>query len=458
MSSKRKTLLNFFLILVLMAASAYVVYPQNGGIDLSRYGINYENDLKFRLGLDLQGGTHLVYQADLSQVAEEDKESAMEGVKDVILTRVDNYGVAEPNVQVSRSDRLVVELAGIKDVNQAIRMIGETPILEFKEEMNEEEKAEVRAQFEGSNLDPAIEEYYVSLLSYKTTGLDGKQLDRANMFFDPNTYEPEVQLQFDEEGTKLFNEITSRNVGRKVAIFLDGMPISIPTVQVPITDGRAIISGDFTVEEAKLLVQRLNAGALPVPINLLSQQTVDASLGQDSVNASVVAGIVGFILLSLFMIIYYRLEGVLAVVALILYVLVSLSIFKLIPITLTLSGIAGFLLSIGMAVDANVLIFERIKEEIKKGKTATIAIEEGFARAWSSIFDSNTSTLLTCFILAYFGTGMVKGFAITLSIGVLLSMFSAVVVSKTFLKISTMSKSLQKPWFFGVKKQSLKVK
>lgn len=458
MSSKRKTLLNFFLILVLMAASAYVVYPQNGGIDLSRYGINYENDLKFRLGLDLQGGTHLVYQADLSQVAEEDKESAMEGVKDVILTRVDNYGVAEPNVQVSRSDRLVVELAGIKDVNQAIRMIGETPILEFKEEMNEEEKAEVRAQFEGSNLDPAIEEYYVSLLSYKTTGLDGKQLDRANMFFDPNTYEPEVQLQFDEEGTKLFNEITSRNVGRKVAIFLDGMPISIPTVQVPITDGRAIISGDFTVEEAKLLVQRLNAGALPVPINLLSQQTVDASLGQDSVNASVVAGIVGFILLSLFMIIYYRLEGVLAVVALILYVLVSLSIFKLIPITLTLSGIAGFLLSIGMAVDANVLIFERIKEEIKKGKTATIAIEEGFARAWSSIFDSNTSTLLTCFILAYFGTGMVKGFAITLSIGVLLSMFSAVVVSKNFLKISTMSKSLQKPWFFGVKKQSLKVK
>lgn len=448
MSSKRKTLLNFLFILILMAVTSYIVYPKNKGIDLNKYGVNYGNDLKFRLGLDLQGGTHLVYQADLSQVADEDKESAMEGVKDVIERRVDSYGVAEPNVQVSRGDRLIVELAGVKDVNQAIQMIGETPLLEFKEEMTEEEKAEVQAQFEGSD----IPEYYISLLSYKTTGLDGKQLERADVYFDSNTYEPEVQLQFDEEGTKLFSEITSRNVGKKVAIFLDGMPISIPTVEVPITDGRAIISGDFTVDEAKVLVQRLNAGALPVPISLLSQQTVDASLGQDSVDASLIAGIVGFILLSLFIIIYYRIEGVLAVIALILYVLLSLSIFKFIPITLTLSGIAGFLLSIGMAVDANVLIFERIKEEIKKGKTIPISIEEGFARAWSSIFDSNASTLLTCFILAYFGTGTVKGFAITLGIGVLLSMFSAITVSKNFLKIATMFKTFQKPWFFGVRK------
>lgn len=455
MSSKRKTLLNFLFILILTASTLFIAYPKNIGVDLNQYGLgfaqgalDYRNDLKYRLGLDLQGGTHLVYQADLSQVAEADRTSAMEGVRDVIENRVNNYGVAEPNVQVSRGDRLVVELAGVKDVNKAIEMIGETPLLEFKEEMTEEEKAAVQAQYAGSD----IPEQYLSMLYYKETGLDGRQLDRADVFFDSNTYEPEVQLQFDADGTKLFGEITSRNVGRKVAIFLDGMPISIPTVEVAITDGKAVISGDFTVDEAKTLVQRLNAGALPVPISLLSQQTVDASLGQNSVNASLTAGVVGFILLSLFLILYYRMEGVLAVIALILYVLLSLSLFKLIPITLTLSGIAGFLMSIGMAVDANVLIFERIKEEIKRGKAVPIALEEGFGRAWSSIFDSNVSTLLTCFILAYFGTGTVKGFAVTLSIGVLLSMFSAITVSKNFLKVTTMKKTFQKPWFFGVRK------
>lgn len=448
MSSKRKLVLNFLLIVVLMAASAYAVYPKNGGIDLNKYGINYSNDLQYRLGLDLQGGTHLVYQADLSQIAESDKQSAMDGVRDVIERRVNSYGVAEPNVQVSRGDRLVVELAGVKDVNEAIKMIGETPLLEFKEEMSEEEKTAIKEQYKDSQ----IPEEYISMLYYKTTGLDGTKLDRADVTFDPNTYEPEVTLQFNDEGTKLFGDITSRNIGKKVAIFLDGMPISIPTVNDAITDGKAVISGNFTVEEAKTLVQRLNAGALPVPITLLSQQTVDASLGQDSVDASLIAGIIGFALLALFMILYYRMEGVLAVVALILYVLLSLTIFKLVPITLTLSGIAGFLMSIGMAVDANVLIFERIKEEIKKGKTIAVAIEEGFGRAWSSIFDSNASTLLTCIILIYVGTGTVRGFAMTLSIGVLLSMFSAITVSKCFLKVAISFKAFRKPWFFGVRK------
>lgn len=448
MSSKRKLILNFLLILVLFAASAYAVYPKNGGIDLNKYGINYTNDLQYRLGLDLQGGTHLVYQADLSQIAESDKQSAMEGVRDIIERRVNSYGVAEPNVQVSRGDRLVVELAGVKDVNEAIKMIGETPLLEFKEEMSDEEKAAVQAQYKDSQ----IPEEYISMLYYKTTGLDGTKLDRADVTFDPNTYEPEVTLQFNDEGTKLFGEITSRSIGKRVAIFLDGMPISIPTVNDAITDGKAVISGNFTVDEAKTLVQRLNAGALPVPITLLSQQTVDASLGQNSVNDSLIAGMVGFTLLALFLILYYRMEGVLAVLALILYVLLSLTIFKLVPITLTLSGIAGFLMSIGMAVDANVLIFERIKEELKKGKNVAVAIEEGFGRAWSSIFDSNASTLLTCIILIYVGTGTVRGFAMTLSIGVLLSMFSAITVSKCFLKVATSFKAFRKPWFFGVRK------
>lgn len=446
MSSTRKTLLGFLFVLILMAVSAYLVYPKSPTLHVGKYSIS-ASDIKFRLGLDLQGGTHLVYQADLGKIKTSDKVSAMSGLRDVIERRINNYGVAEPNIQVSRGDRLVVELAGVKDVNQAIKMIGETPLLEFREEMSDAEKAEVKAQY------PDIQdEGLLSLLYYKATALGGAQLERADLIYNSSTYEPEVQLQFNGEGTKLFGEITSRNIGRKVAIFLDGTPISIPTVETAITDGKAVISGNFDAEEAKTLVQRLNAGALPVPITLLTQQTVNASLGQDSVDSSITAGLIGFLLLSLFMIIYYRLPGVLAVLALIIYSLMSLSVFKLIPVTLTLSGIAGFILSIGMAVDANILIFERTKEELRKGKTLSTAIEEGFVRAWSSIFDSNTSTLITCFILFYVGTGTVKGFALTLAIGVLLSMFSAVTITKNLLRVVTMSKKFQNPWFFGVRK------
>ncbi|MCK4525385.1 MAG: protein translocase subunit SecD, partial [Candidatus Andersenbacteria bacterium] len=357
MSSKRKTLFNFLLIIILAAVTAYVVYPKNQGIKIQDYGIDYSNDLKFRLGLDLQGGTHLVYQSDLSQIEENEKATALEGVRDVIERRVNAFGVSEPVVQTTQKDRLIVELAGIKDVNQAIKMIGETPLLEFKEEMAEEEKNSLREQFKDSN----IPEEYLSQFFYKGTDLGGKQLDRADVIFNPNTYEPEVQLQFNSEGKKLFAEITERNVGKRVAIYLDGMPISIPVVNEPITDGRAVISGNFSIDEAKTLVQRLNAGALPVPIELISQQTVDASLGKDSIEKSIIAALIGFVLLSLFMIIYYRMQGVIAVIALTIYALLVLSIFKFIPITLTLSGIAGFILSVGMAVDANVLIFERIK-------------------------------------------------------------------------------------------------
>ena len=447
MSSKRKTLLNFFLIILLAVSTVYIVYPKNEGIKINNYGINYYNDLKFHLGLDLQGGTHLVYQSDLSQIEEEDRSSAIEGVRDVIERRVNAFGVSEPIVQTTKNDRLIVELAGVSDVNQAINMIGETPFLEFKEEMNEEEKSNLRDQFKDAN----IPEEYLAQFFYKNTELGGKQLDRADVAFNPNTYEPEVQLQFDSEGKDLFGEITGRNVGKKVAIYLDGMPISIPVVNEPITDGKAVISGNFSIDEAKLLVQRLNAGALPVPINLISQQTVDASLGKDSVQKSLVAGLLGLVLLSLFMIIYYRMQGVIAVVALLIYSCAVLSLFKFIPITLTLSGVAGFILSIGIAVDANILIFERIKEEIRKGKTINIAIEEGFARAWNSIFDSNVSTIITCIILAYFGTSIIEGFAITLGIGVVLSMLSAIFITKTFLKVVTMTRWGRKLWLFGVK-------
>ena len=448
MSSKRKTLLNFLLIIVMAIVTSYVVYPQNKGIDIQKYGINYQNDLKFHLGLDLQGGTHLVYQSDLSQIKEEDKETALEGVRDVIERRVNTFGVAEPIVQTSQKDRLIIELAGISDVNQAIQMIGETPLLEFKEEMTEEEKNEVREQFK----DIEIPEEYLAQFFYKNTELGGKQLERADVIFDQNTNEAEVQLQFNSEGKDLFGEITKRNVGKKVGIYLDNMPISVPVVNEPITDGKAVISGSFSIEEAKMLVQRLNAGALPVPISLISQQTVGASLGKDSIEKSLIAGLTGLVLLILFMVIYYRLQGLVSVFALILYSLIVLSIFKFIPITLTLSGVAGFILSIGMAVDANVLIFERIKEEIRKGKPITIAINEGFARAWSSIFDSNVSTIITCVILAYFGTSIIEGFAITLGIGVALSMFSAIFITRNLLKTVATVKPLRNLWFFGVKK------
>ncbi|MCK4892233.1 MAG: protein translocase subunit SecD, partial [Candidatus Pacebacteria bacterium] len=333
------------------ATAAYIVYPKNQGIQIQDYGINYYNELKFHLGLDLQGGTHLVYQSDLSQIEENEKSTALEGVRDVIERRVNAFGVSEPIVQTTQKDRIIVELAGVKDVNQAIKMIGETPLLEFKEEMTEEEKNSLREQFKDSN----IPEEYLTQFFYKGTDLGGKQLDRADVIFNPNTYEPEVQLQFNGEGKKLFGEMTKRNVGKKVAIYLDGMPISVPRVNESITNGKAVISGNFSIDEAKILVQRLNAGALPVPISLISQQTVGASLGKESIERSLIAGLVGLLLLSLFMIVYYRMQGIISVVALIIYSLIILSIFKFIPITLTLSGIAGFILSIGMAVDANVL-------------------------------------------------------------------------------------------------------
>jgi len=242
-------------------------------------------------------------------------------------------------------------------------------------------------------------------------------------------------LEFDNEGKDLFAEITERNLNKIVGIYLDGSPISLPRVNDKITDGRAIISGSFELEEAKLLAQRLNAGALPVPITLVTQQNIGASLGKVSVQKSLFAGIIGLVLVVLFMIIYYRLPGVIAIIALGIYTLIALAVFKLIPVTLTLAGVGGFILSIGMAVDANILIFERSREELREGKSLSTAVEEGFNRAWLSIRDSNISSLITCVILAWFGTSIVKGFAITLGIGVLLSMFSAITVTRTFMRL-----------------------
>jgi len=447
MNNRKKIWLTFLGILVIGILAGLVSWPKGPDISIHKWGIDYDKELKIHLGLDLQGGTHLVYQADLSQIKEKDYSEAMEGVRDVIERRVNMFGVSEPVIQIAQKDRLIVELAGVKDISKAIKMIGDTPSLDFREEISEEELKEI-IKSSGQEVPKEMP----SGPYFKPTGLSGKQLNRADISFDPQTHEPEVILEFNDEGKKLFAEITERNVQKIVAIYLDNVPISTPVVQEPIRDGRAVISGKFTLDEAKLLVRRLNAGALPVPIKLISQQTIGASLGKDSLQKSLLAGIIGLIILAFFLIIYYRLPGLLAVIALGLYILIVISLFKLIPVVLTLAGTAGFILSIGMAVDANVLIFERMKEELRSGKSLGVAIEEGFKRAWSSIRDSNASTLIVCAILFGFGTGLIKGFALTLGIGIVMSMFSAIIITRTFLRIFATAKMEKRLWLFGVKK------
>ncbi len=605
----------------------------------------------FQLGLDLQGGAELTYEANVANVQEQDKEKAVEGVRDVIERRVNAFGVGEPHIttaKVADSYRINVELPGVTDVNDAIRRIGETPILEFREvntneprELTEEEtqqlaernvaakkKAEEAkrtitdsASFEeavrtfsddqatkinngyigflsadvlpadvyawaekakegdlspvleteqgyhifkrggsqagekevevshilicyqgsvrcgvdtysketalakatelydqanaknfaklakqfstepgasvsGGNLGyvrkgklvPAFEQpvfdaqvnqiigpvetefgYHViyktnerdtlnyelsHLVVHKTlesdiigvteqfipTALSGKQLERASVVTNPQTGEIQVSLQFDEEGKQLFSELTQKHLGQPIAIYLDGQPISVPTVQSVITDGQAVITGQFTLQEAQLLSQRLNTGALPVPVELIGQKTIGASLGSESLQKSLQAGGYALLFVIIFMIGYYRLPGLLSAFALAVYVAVTLAIFKLLGVTLTLSGIAGCILSIGMAVDANVLIFERLKEELQKGKRLSFAIEEGFVRAWPAIKDGNVSTIITCLLLMWFGSSFVQGFAFTLTVGILVSMFSAITVTRVMLRFVA-------PWF-----------
>lgn len=672
-------------LIIIIAAIALMFFDAPQAFDRSvdflnaKMGTDFPHfvNVPFRLGLDLLGGTHLIYEADTSKIKSSLKADSVEGVRDVIERRVNAFGVAEPVVQINRSQgkwRVIVELAGIKDVKEAINMIGETPLLEFKEEnttppreltpeerkdldaFNKDAKAkankalaaalsgknfeevasefstaddvsveaqgesgtsignltvgssydlgwidnkgtyqflhekaqstevgkvypklieqdkgyyilkvadkretgkEVKAShilvcFEGTehcdkeitraeaenkvkeikeklttknfaslakeySTDPAgsnggdlgwfsagqmvpafedmafkmekgtisdavetqfgfhliykvderpLTEYkayqiFVKTKSesdilppsdpWKTTELTGKQLKNSRVEFDQATNIPRVGLEFNDEGKELFAAITTRNVGKPVAIFLDGEAISIPRVNEAITGGEAVITGDFDIQEAKLLAQRLNAGALPVPITLVSQQTVGASLGSDSLQKSLFAGLFGFALVIVFMIVYYRLPGILASIALLIYGTIVLFVFKFIPVTLTLSGIAGFLLSVGMAVDANVLIFERLKEELKLGKPLATSVDEGFRRAWPAIRDGNYTTLIVCFVLMWFGTSMIKGFAVTLTIGVLASMFSAIVITRQFLALFVKEGQENKLWRYGVR-------
>ncbi|MDD5341534.1 MAG: protein translocase subunit SecD [Patescibacteria group bacterium] len=649
LSPRMRVRIYLILIVIVAILGGFFVYPPlfDKPIDFinAKLGIKLGHfwNRPFTEGLDLQGGSQLIYEADVSKVPAGDRNDSLAGVRDVIERRVNAFGVAEPLVQTTKSGdkyRVVVELAGIKDVNQAIQMIGETPLLEFKEQAapqttltavqkadlekfnadakkkaqdilsqvlkapatfsdvarqksedtatssaggdlgfikdggthsefltpvkqvgvgeiyykifensegynvlkrgENKSETEVKAAhvlicFKGATsctsdlskedalkkiqdlkaqatpqnfaslvkanstepgadqsagelgwfskgmmvkafedvvfaqkvgtISDVVETEFGYHLIYKEaerqtptyqvfrilikketesdilpkdqfayTGLTGKDLKKAAVQINPETNEPEVTLEFTDAGAKLFSEITGRNVGKIVAIYLDGQAISTPTVNSQITGGKAVISGKFNLDEAKILARRLNAGALPVPINLVSQSTVGASLGQQFVGKGLNAALLAFLLIALFMIFYYRLPGLLSVVALIIYTIINLAIYKLVPVTMTLSGIAGFVLSVGMAVDANVLIFERLKEELGQGKPLASATEEAFRRAWPSIRDGNYTTLLSCFFLYWFGTSIIKGFALTLFIGVILSMLSAITITKTFMR------------------------
>ncbi|TRZ52549.1 protein translocase subunit SecD [bacterium] len=407
-----------------------------------------------KLGLDLQGGTHMVYKANTNKlVGATDVNTSMNALRDVIERRVNLFGVAEPLVQVEQSSsfteggqqqRLIVELPGVTDVQKAVAMIGATPILEFKVERpkaetdaivkakEEAQKLSTEAQKNGTQLDQskinplAFEDVYAS------TELTGQFLKKSSL--DLSQFgEPKVALEFNDQGKDLFAKITKENVGKTVAIYLDGSPISAPRVNEEIDSGNAVISGSFTIEEAKTLVGRLNSGALPVSIELLSTQSVGSSLGGEAYNSILLAGLYGFLIVVLFMLLWYRFPGLIATISLSIYAAIMIAIFKTLPVTMTAAGIAGFILTIGMAVDANILIFARMKEELKKGRGVHDAVLEGFARAWTSIRDSNLSTIISAIILFWFGTSMIKGFALVLGIGVVVSMFTALTVTRTLL-------------------------
>ncbi|HVY36200.1 MAG TPA: protein translocase subunit SecD [Candidatus Paceibacterota bacterium] len=390
----------------------------------------------FHLGLDLSGGSHLLYNADVSQLPAGQVTDSMNALRDVIERRINLFGVAEPTVQVETSSlsgtkqhRLSIELPGITDITKAIAMIGQTPFLEFRTQSAKPQPQTATVDKNGQvQLNANLGDSFVP------TQLTGKYLKHATLEFNPSTGEPVVSLQFNDEGTKLFAQITKDNVGKVVAIYLDGQVISAPVVREAITGGQAQISGNFTPDEAKTLVGRLNSGALPVPISLASTQTIGAVLGASAVHAGVKAAVVGFLIIALFLILWYRLPGFVSVIALAIYGAITLTLYKLIPVTLTAAGIAGFIISIGMAVDANILIFERTREERARGRKTTEAIETGFDRAWTSIRDANIGSIIIAIILFWFGTSLIKGFALTFGLGVFISLLSAITITRVLLR------------------------
>ena len=379
----------------------------------------------FVLGLDLAGGSSLTYKIETSTLPKDaDVNASVTSLRDVVERRVNLFGVKEPTVttqysQLSKEWRLIVELPGETDVVKAEKMIGETPVLDFR-------TPKPGSQTSSSTLD------FVN--GYDRTALTGRYLDKAGLVFDQTTNRPKVELTFNGEGSKLFAEITKANVGKQVAIFLDGLPISAPVVNEEITGGKAVISGNFTVDDAKTLVGRLNAGALPLPVTLSGTTVVGPTLGGEAVKHGIKAALIGFLFVIIFMILWYRLPGIMASLGLVAYSVIMLALFKYIPVTLTSAGIAGFIISVGLAVDANVLTFERMKEEIRNGKGLADAVDLGFARAWTSIRDSHTAAIIVSIILFWMGTSVVKGFAFTFFLGAVISLISAQLITRVFMR------------------------
>ncbi|MGC9046845.1 MAG: protein translocase subunit SecD [Minisyncoccia bacterium] len=472
MKLQPKTLLIMVIVLVIIAA-VFDYQPLWGKISSAN---------PWHLGLDLAGGSYLVYNIDLSKVAISDQASTINGLRDMIERRVNLFGVSEPRVYTEQSGNethLVVELAGIKDINTAIKQIGLTPYLEFmtisttsvnsnsislnsfnsSSSSNTTNSANSTSSFNElpspmlfvnsstANYTSTTENNVnnqTSNIFFVPTGLTGRYLKNAQLNFDNITRKPEIDFSLTSEGAKLFEQLTAQYINKPICIFIDNKPIiensiidSCPTVQNVISGGNARITGNFSLQTAEQIVERFNAGALPAPITLINQQTISPELGIDSFKNSIIAGIVGTLAVMLFMMLYYRKLGlgIFAVIALIMYIILTLALFKIISITITLAGIAGFILSIGMAVDANILVFERTKEELKRGLPVKSAIEEGFKRAWSSIRDSNISTMITSFILFYFTSSFIKGFAFSLFLGVIVSMFSAITITRTLLRV-----------------------
>ncbi|HEY4487183.1 MAG TPA: protein translocase subunit SecD [Candidatus Paceibacterota bacterium] len=429
--------------------SALVVLLIGVSIGWSVYASQTHEWRPFKLGLDLSGGTQLLYRANTANIPAADVADSMAALRDTIERRVNLFGVSEPLVETETGggisgqseQRLLVELPGVTDTQKAISLIGQTPVLEFRL---------VKPGVETIPPDVAtssLEHYFEAAM------ITGKDLESAQLQFQGQSAglsQPVVVLKFNSQGADIFADITKNNIGRVMAIFLDGSPISAPVIQDAITDGTAVISGSFTPEGAKELARDLNYGALPVPIELVQTQTVSATLGGEAVERGIMAGIVGVLAIILFMIFWYRLPGLLASVALLVYIAGMLGLFILIPVTLTAAGIAAFILSVGMAVDANILIFERTREELKSGKSIEEAISDGFSRAWPSIRDSNISSIITAVILFWFGTSLIRGFALVFGLGVLVSMLTAISVSRTFLKaLGIRAKSGPVRFFFG---------
>ena len=415
---KNKVKLFWFIVLVVIAAMYFIITRPT------------------KLGLDLVGGSRLVLEAQTTQTMPVITQDMMNSLQFAIENRVNKLGVAETVVQRQGDKRLVVEIPDVTDLDKAKQFIGETAELEFKK----------LAMVNGK-------------MDWVSTGLTGKDLNKAMVSSNPNNGEWVVSLDFNNEGAKKFADLTRELIGKQMAIFFNGELQSAPNVNETITGGHAQITGGgkagFAYEEAKQMVDLLNAGALPVPAKIIEENTVGPTLGADSIARSKLAGIIGIGLVMLFMIAYYRLPGLIANIALCIYGVILFALFKIIPVTLTLAGIAGFILSIGMAVDANILIFERTKEELKAGRTLFTAINSGFDRAFTSIFDSNVTTIISCVILYTLGTSIVKGFALTLALGVAVSMFTAITVTRNFMHLIFGTGDLTHPEWFGLKKSDI---